>query len=87
MIAELTRDPSKPTVAIVGSRDGGGRLIVAITEDSTAASCHDAVEILNAISGHIGGGGGGRPTFAQGGGSNGEGLPDALSAARQHLDL
>jgi len=87
MIAELTRDPSKPTVAIVGSRDGGGRLIVAITEDSTAAGSHDAVEILNAIAGHIGGGGGGRPTFAQGGGSNGEGLPDALSAARLHLGL
>lgn len=87
MVGELTLDADQPTVAVVGSREGGGKLIVAITENSLAADSHNAVEILNAIAGHIGGGGGGRPTFAQGGGSNGEGLPDALEAARQLLDL
>ncbi|MDP7328846.1 MAG: alanine--tRNA ligase [Candidatus Thalassarchaeaceae archaeon] len=87
MVGELTRDASKPTVAVVGSREGGGKIIVAITEGTVAAENHNAVEILNAISGHIGGGGGGRPTFAQGGGSNANGLDAALDAARGTLGL
>jgi len=87
MVGELTRDSSKPTVAVVGSREGGGKIIVAITEGTIAADNHDAVEILNSIASHIGGGGGGRPTFAQGGGSNGEGLGSALDAARDTLGL
>jgi alanyl-tRNA synthetase len=87
MIGELTRDPDKPTVAILGSREGGGQLLVAITESSAASERHNAVEILNSISSHIGGGGGGRPTFAQGGGSNPDGLDDALNSAKQLLGL
>ena len=87
MVGELTRDAANPTVAVVGSREGGGKIIVAITEGTVAAENHNAVEILNAIAGHIGGGGGGRPTFAQGGGSNADGLDAALDAARATLDL
>ena len=87
MLGELTRDPSKPTLAVLGTRDGGGKLIVAITEGTPAAEVHNAVEILNSISTHIGGGGGGSPTMAQGGGSNSDGIPAALDSARQLLGL
>ena len=87
MVGELTRDASKPTVAVVGSREGGGKIIVALTEGTIAADNHNAVEILNSIASHIGGGGGGRPTFAQGGGSNADGLGSALDAARSLLGL
>jgi len=87
MVGELTRDSSKPTVAVVGSREGGGKIIVAITEGTIAAENHNAVEILNEIASHIGGGGGGRPTFAQGGGSNSDGLDGALAAAKGMLGL
>ena len=87
MVGELTRDQAKPTVAILGTREGGGKLLVAITESCVASERHNAVEILNSISTHISGGGGGKPTFAQGGGSNPDGLDNALEAAKQLLGL
>ena len=61
--------------------------LVAITENSLASETHNAIEILNSISSHISGGGGGKPTFAQGGGSNPDGLENALNAARDLLKL
>ena len=85
MLKELTLDKSKPTIAVLGSREGGGKLMVATTEDTQASEKFNAVEILRAISSHINGGGGGRPTFAQGGGSNPDGLPMALDAAREFI--
>ena len=87
MLAQLTRDPQKPTLAVLGTRDGGGKLIVASTEGTRAAEKHDATKILRAISSHIDGGGGGSPTMAQGGGSNPDGIPAALDAARELLGL
>jgi len=85
MLKALTKDDAQPTVAVLGSREGGGKLMVALTEGSIAAERYNAVEILRAISGHIKGGGGGRPTMAQGGGSHADGLPGALDAAKQRL--
>jgi len=85
MLKALTKDDAQPTVAVLGSREGGGKLMVALTEGSIAAERYNAVEILRAISVHIKGGGGGRPTMAQGGGSHADGLPEALDAAKQRL--
>ncbi len=87
MMKELTLDPSKPTLAVLGSRDGGGKLMIAVTENTPASERYNAVDLLRSISSHIRGGGGGRPTFAQGGGSHAEGLDDALDAARQQLGV
>jgi len=87
MLGELTREASTPTLAVLGSREDGGILLVASTEGSVAAERHNAVDIIDAISGHIGGVGGGRPTIAQGGGSKPEGIPDALDAARSLLGI
>lgn len=82
MLKELTLDKNQPTLAVLGSRVGGGKLMVALTEGTDAQERYNAVEILRQIAGHISGGGGGRPTMAQGGGSNPDGLPKALEAAR-----
>ena len=87
MLKELTLDASKPTVAVLGSREGGGKLMIATTEDSVASETYNAAELLRGIASHINGGGGGRPTFAQGGGSNPDGLPAALDAARQLIGV
>ena len=87
MLKELTLDSNKPTLAVLGSREGGGKLMVATTEGTVASEKFNAVDILRAISSHINGGGGGRPTFAQGGGSNPDGLPEALDAAKQLIGV
>ena len=85
MLQELTRDGSTPTLAILGSKEGGGKLMVATTEDSIASERYNAVDILRSIIPHIKGGGGGRPTMAQGGGSDASGLDAALDAAKELL--
>lgn len=87
MLKELTLDADNPTLAVLGSREGGGKLMIATTENSDASEKFNAVELLRKISVHINGGGGGRPTFAQGGGSNPEGLPTALDAARDIIGV
>ena len=87
MLKELTLDESKPTLAILGSKDGGGKLMVATTENSIASERYNSVDILQSIIPHISGGGGGRPTFAQGGGSNPDGLKDSFDAAKSLLDI
>ncbi|RPG71832.1 MAG: alanine--tRNA ligase [Euryarchaeota archaeon TMED99] len=85
MLKELTLDASKPTLAVLGSREGGGKLMIAVTENTIANERYDAVTLLREIAPHIKGGGGGRPTLAQGGGSHPDGLDDALEAARQSV--
>ena len=85
MVKELTLDSSVPTIAVLGSRDGGGKLLVAVTENTVAAERVDASVLIREIAPHISGGGGGRPTYAQAGGSNADGLEASLDAARQLL--
>ena len=87
MLKELTLDDSQPTLAILGSKEGGGKLMVATTENSVASEKYNAIEILQAIIPHNSGGGGGRPTFAQGGGSKPEGLQDSFAAAKSMLGI
>ncbi|HJM18207.1 MAG TPA: alanine--tRNA ligase [Candidatus Thalassarchaeaceae archaeon] len=87
MLGELTRDPGTPTVAVLGSRDSGGYLVVACTEGTVAEKNLDAVQIINTIATNISGSGGGRATMAQAGGNNPEGVPKALDAAREILGL
>ncbi|MBQ70331.1 MAG: alanine--tRNA ligase [Euryarchaeota archaeon] len=87
MLKELTLNKDVPTLAVLGSRDGGGKLMIAVTEDTVASERYNAVTLLRTISPHIKGGGGGRPTLAQGGGSYPEGLDDALQSAKTEIGV
>ncbi|MEA3489584.1 MAG: alanine--tRNA ligase [Candidatus Omnitrophota bacterium] len=72
-------------VIILGSREEGkAYLICAVTSD-LASKGVDAGDLINRISGKIGGSGGGNPTFAQAGGKNPEGLQAALEGAKDIL--
>ena len=46
MLQELTRDVETPTLAVLGSREGGGKLMVATTESTMASERYNAVDIL-----------------------------------------
>ncbi len=72
-------------VAIVGvAPDGKAGLVVGVTEDLTER--FDAVALVRAGAGHLGGkGGGGRRDMAQAGGPNGAGAQGALDAIAEAL--
>ncbi|MEH3119298.1 MAG: alanine--tRNA ligase [Methylorubrum populi] len=72
-------------VAIVGvAADGKAGLVVGVTDDLTAR--YDAVGLVRAGAGHLGGkGGGGRRDMAQAGGPNGDGAEAALAAITEAL--
>ena len=53
MVKELTLDSSVPTIAVLGSRDGGGKLLVAVTENTVAAERVDASALIREIAPHI----------------------------------
>lgn len=72
-------------VAIVGvAPDGKAGLVVGVTEDLTGR--YDAVGLVRAGAGHLGGkGGGGRRDMAQAGGPDGTGADAALAAIAEAL--
>jgi alanyl-tRNA synthetase len=67
-------------IIVVGAREGDKALIaVGVTDDLTKKI--PAGKIIKEVSAIVGGGGGGRPDFAQAGGKNPEKLEEALKAA------
>ncbi|WP_311274972.1 alanine--tRNA ligase [Methylobacterium sp. WCS2018Hpa-22] len=74
-------------VALVGlSADGKAGLVVGVTADLTDR--YDAVALVRAGAGHLGGkGGGGRRDMAQAGGPEGSGAQAAIDAIREALSV
>ncbi len=63
-------------VVIASVQDGKVNLMASVTEEAQKKGAH-AGNLIKAIAGLVGGGGGGRPGMAQAGGKNPAGVPDA----------
>ncbi len=74
-----------PGACVLGSVYGGKPAIMAAGTDEAVAAGFDAKALIKAVAGNIKGGGGGKPTMAQAGGKDVEGMDAALSAAREIL--
>ncbi len=71
------------SVVVVGARDGTKAVVVAKVSDEPRLSAGDLVRVASEA---LGGRGGGRPTFAQGGGPDLQALPEALERAIAHAE-
>ncbi|HSS76628.1 MAG TPA: alanine--tRNA ligase [Thermoanaerobaculia bacterium] len=78
-MADTLRSKMGSGVVVIGTRsDGNVSLVAAVSKDLTNRV--KAGELVKRLSAIVGGGGGGRPDFAQAGGKEPEKLPDALAA-------
>jgi alanyl-tRNA synthetase len=81
-MADALRSKLGSGVVVIGSRgEGNVSLVAAVTKDLTARV--KAGELVKRLSAVVGGGGGGRPDFAQAGGKIPEKLPEALATVEQ----
>ncbi|WP_026669286.1 alanine--tRNA ligase [Butyrivibrio sp. AE3006] len=72
-------------VVLVSENDGKVNLMAMATDGAIAAGAH-AGNLVKAIAGKVGGGGGGRPNMAQAGGKNPAGIPDAIAEVSVALE-
>jgi alanyl-tRNA synthetase len=81
--SDRIRQQEKAEGAIVASRDDGRVFLVVNFDESLVARGLDAVQVVRELGKHIGGGGGGKPTLAEAGGKNPDGIAAALAAAKE----
>jgi len=82
-LSDRLRQQEKADGAIVASVDDGRAFLVVNFDQSLVDRGLDAVNVVRALGKHIGGGGGGKPTLAEAGGKNPDGVADALAAAKE----
>jgi alanyl-tRNA synthetase len=83
-MADMLRQRLGSGVVVLASRgEGKVALVVAVSDD--LADRVPAGDLVKAVAAHVGGGGGGRPQFAQAGGREPEKLPQALAAAPEEV--
>ena len=73
-------------VVVIASSDEGKVNLIAMATDAAIASGAHAGNLIKAIAGKVGGGGGGRPNMAQAGGKNPAGIPEAVAEAKAALE-
>ena len=67
-------------IVLLSEADGKVNMVVMATDEVQKRGAH-AGNLIKAIAGKVGGGGGGRPNMAQAGGKNPAGIPDAIAEA------
>ena len=81
-MADTLRSKLGSGVVVIGTRgDGNVSLVAAVSKDLTSRI--KAGELVKKLSAIVGGGGGGRPDFAQAGGKDPEKLPAALASVEE----
>ena len=75
---QLTEKLGEGVVVLASATDGKVNLMASATEEAMKKGAH-AGNLIKAIAGLVGGGGGGRPNMAQAGGKNPAGIPDSLA--------
>ena len=87
--ADKLRDQigDSPAAVLLGANlDDKAALVCLLSDDVVADHGIKAGELINAVAAHVDGRGGGRPTLAQAGGSNPDGLPAAIDAFAPSLE-
>lgn len=82
---QLKEKIGEGVVVLASGSDGRVNLMVTATEGAMKQGAH-AGNLVKAIAGLVGGGGGGRPNMAQAGGKNPAGIKDALAKAKETLE-
>ncbi len=82
-LSDRLRQQEHADGAIVASVDDGRAYLVVNLDERLVGRGLDATQLVRELGKHIGGGGGGRPTLAEAGGRNPDGLRDALEAGRK----
>ena len=85
-LGDQLKDKLKEGVVVLASeKDGKVNLIAMATQEAMDKGAH-AGNLIKAIAGKVGGGGGGRPNMAQAGGKNPAGILDAIAEAKIALE-
>ncbi len=80
-LGDQVKDKSGEGVVVIASvMDGKVSLMATATDEAQKKGAH-AGNLIKAIAGLVGGGGGGRPNMAQAGGKNPAGIEEALKKA------
>lgn len=82
---QLKEKLEEGVVVLASDLDGKVNLVAMATEEAMKKGAH-AGNLIKAIAGKVGGGGGGRPNMAQAGGKNPAGIPDAIAEAKTALE-
>ena len=82
-LSDRLRQQEKVDGVIVGSVEDGRAFLVVNFDESLVQRGLDATQVVRDLGKHIGGGGGGKPTLAEAGGKNPDGVRAALEAGKK----